>query len=320
MSHLAGLIRPLSQHACMLVVLFMDAVRFLRLCLRPSAPLAAENLFLHKQLALYQARQVNPRRTTAATRFALVWLAQWCDWHPALTVVHPETFQRWRRQRFRQCWRWPSKRGRPPIPMELQARIRQMAHDNCPWGQRRIANELRLKFGLQVSPRPVRTSMSTRRDWTPGCRVPSQHWRTCMRTHARALIVSGMAADVCTQGVQAVSARIPRFLPGWWGQSVASGWPGSTPRATLPSVLRSETRVVPAAWALGTVEAISEDDRSPPGMRPFRHHAPCTAPRTPSVDTLGLCPTVGVSGEWNRPLAISWSTELLSMREPQAPP
>ena len=56
MSHLAGPIRYGSQQACMLVAWLMDAARFLRLWRRPSAALAAENLFLRTQLALYQAR------------------------------------------------------------------------------------------------------------------------------------------------------------------------------------------------------------------------------------------------------------------------
>jgi transposase InsO family protein len=45
---------PLAR---MLLMFLMDVWRFLRLCLRPSPALAAENLFLRKQLALYQERQ-----------------------------------------------------------------------------------------------------------------------------------------------------------------------------------------------------------------------------------------------------------------------
>ncbi len=36
-----------------LLTLLCDGLRFLFLCLRPSPTLAAENLFLRKQLALY---------------------------------------------------------------------------------------------------------------------------------------------------------------------------------------------------------------------------------------------------------------------------
>jgi putative transposase len=83
-----------------LLTLLVDIVRFLRLCLRPSAVLAAENLFLRKQLALYQERHIKPRRATDAIRLALVWLGRWFDWRQALAIVQPETFTRWHRQGF----------------------------------------------------------------------------------------------------------------------------------------------------------------------------------------------------------------------------
>jgi len=53
-----------------------DSLQFLRLCLRFPTALAAENLFLRKQLALYQERHVTPRRATDATRLALTWLSR----------------------------------------------------------------------------------------------------------------------------------------------------------------------------------------------------------------------------------------------------
>jgi hypothetical protein len=93
--------------------------------------------------------------------------------------------------------------GRPPIPVELQALIGQMARDNLTWSQRRIANELRLKLGLWVSPRMVRKYMSTRFDRAPGHRMPSQRWRTFLHDQAWNLLVRGWrpsssAATPCT--------------------------------------------------------------------------------------------------------------------------
>jgi hypothetical protein len=41
---------------------FLDALMFLRLWLRPSAAVAAENLFLRKQLGLFVEHQAKPRR------------------------------------------------------------------------------------------------------------------------------------------------------------------------------------------------------------------------------------------------------------------
>ena len=97
-----------------LLTLLLDVGRFLRLCLRPAPVLAAENLFLRKQLACYQERHVTPRRVTDAGRFILVWLARWFDWRQALVIVQPQTFTRWHRQGFRLFWRWKSRPGRPP--------------------------------------------------------------------------------------------------------------------------------------------------------------------------------------------------------------
>ena len=85
-------LRPLTGLACTLLILLVDAVRFLLLCLRPSPTLAAENLFLRKQLALYQERHVTPRRATNTTRIALSWLTRWFDWRQALVIVQPATF------------------------------------------------------------------------------------------------------------------------------------------------------------------------------------------------------------------------------------
>jgi putative transposase len=176
-----------------LLALLVDVVYFLRLCLRPPSALAAENLFLRKQLALYQERHITPRHATNAVRFTLVWLARWFDWRQALAVVQPATFIRWHRQGFRLFWRWKSTPGRPPIPADLQALIRRMARENPTWGQERIANELLLKLGLRVSPRTVRKYMPTRLDHGRGPRLASQRWRTFVRNHAQAIV----ACDFC---------------------------------------------------------------------------------------------------------------------------
>jgi transposase InsO family protein len=170
-----------------------DAGRFLLLCLRPSPALAAENLFLRKQLTLYQERHTVPRRATNTMRVARVWLSRWFDWRQVLRVVQPETLTRWHRQGFRLWWRWKSKPGRPRIPVDLQALIRHMACNNPTWGQERIANELRLKLGLRVSPRTVRTYLPKRLHRGPGTRVPSQRWAMFVRNHTQPMV----ACDFC---------------------------------------------------------------------------------------------------------------------------
>jgi putative transposase len=174
-------------------ILLGDSLQFLRLCLRCPTALAAENLFLRKQLALYQERHVTPRRATAATRLGLTWLSGWFDWRQALVIVQPATLLRWHREGFRLFWRWKSRQGRPPIPADLQALIRQMARENPTWGEERISNELRLKLGLRVSPRTVRKYMPKRQPPGPGKRVSSQRWATFVRNHAQAIV----ACDFC---------------------------------------------------------------------------------------------------------------------------
>ena len=55
----------------LLLHLLLDALRFIRLSLRPHCALAAENLFLRKQLALYLERKVKARRASDASRLTL---------------------------------------------------------------------------------------------------------------------------------------------------------------------------------------------------------------------------------------------------------
>src|SRR4030095_6679632 len=122
MTPLSCLLSNLILCVSTLLTLVVNVMRFLRLCLRSPAALAAENLFLRKQLALYQERHAKPRCATTATRLALVWLGRWFDWRQALAVVQPATFTRWHRQGFRLFWRWKSQPGRPPIPADPPAR------------------------------------------------------------------------------------------------------------------------------------------------------------------------------------------------------
>jgi putative transposase len=166
--------------------LLCDVVSLARLALTPRAQLAAENLFLRKQLALYQERHVKPKRPDPATRVVLVVLSRLLDWRALLTVVQPATLIRWHRQGWRLLWRWAARPGRPPIPRELQRLIVSMAQANPTWGEERIANELRVKLGLTVSPRTVGRYLRAQRPRRGGRR--SQRWATFVRNHAHAVI------------------------------------------------------------------------------------------------------------------------------------
>jgi putative transposase len=150
--------------------------------------LAAENLFLRKQLALYLERQVKPRRADDATRITIVALSRFVEWQHLLTVVQPETLMRWHRQAFRLWWRWKSRApGRPPIPKDLQQLIATMAGANRNWGEERIAAELLVKLGIRVSPRTVRRYIPS---GPPRARRGTQAWSTFVRNHARSVLAS----------------------------------------------------------------------------------------------------------------------------------
>jgi hypothetical protein len=84
--------------------LLLDALRFVKACLRARCALAGENLFLREQLALYLERKVKPRQAKPATKLTLVLLSRLLAWREALTVVQPDTFIRWHRKGFRLFW------------------------------------------------------------------------------------------------------------------------------------------------------------------------------------------------------------------------
>jgi hypothetical protein len=319
MACLIRTIRHLAQSAVMLCTLVITAAGFLRLCLRSPAALAAENLFLRKQLALYQAHHDKPRRATDAIRVVLVWLSQWFDWQPALAVVHPETFKRWRRQGYHLFWHCAPCPGRPPIPIALQGLIRQMARDNLTWGQRRIANELQLKLGLQVSPRTVRKYMSTRFDRAPGQRVPVQRWRTFLRNHARTLIVRGMSVDFI-QSLQALFIRLIQFPQRWCRHAVSNAGQGTPQGHAVAMPLLRGTTSAPVACSVDTVEVISVDQRSPPDGNPSCSHDPGLATRAISADRFNVCPAGALLCRWNRASPHTRSARLLSKGGSQVVP
>src|SRR6202048_2054101 len=162
-----------------------DFVVYLGLLIRPRKAIASENLFLRRQLALYQERKVDPRRIDPATRITLVLLSKLFNWRDALVVVQPKTLIRWHRAGFRLLWHWKSKPGRPPIPAELRRLIREMSRDNLLWGEERIANELLVKLGIRVSPRTVGKYMPKRPLGQPR---GDQRWSTFLKNHAKAIL------------------------------------------------------------------------------------------------------------------------------------
>jgi putative transposase len=168
--------------------------KLIQLLFSSRTALIAENLFLRKQLALFQERGCKSRRSTADIRTAMVLLSRFFDWREALVMVKPETFIKWHRAAFRLFWKWKCRKsGRPRLPKKLQELIRQMAHDNPTWGEERIANELRLKLGIRVSPRTVGKYFKRGR---PNGENKDQRWTSFVRNQAKVIVACDFFVSV----------------------------------------------------------------------------------------------------------------------------
>jgi putative transposase len=69
----------------------------------------------------------------------------------------------------------------------LRHLIAEMVRDNPTWGQARIADELFLNLGIQVSPRTVRAYWPSQILPTQPRRA-SQSWQTFIHNHAQAIV------------------------------------------------------------------------------------------------------------------------------------
>ncbi len=166
------------------VVSLLHSLRFV---VQSRASLHLEIIALRHQLAVVH-RSRRPRlRFTSADRILWAWLSHtWPGWHSAVHVIKPETVIAWHRRGFRLFWTWKSRHriGRPAVPHDVRALIREMSTANRLWGAPRIHGEL-LKLGIAVSQSTVAKYM--RRQPRP----PSQTWRTFLTNHASQI----MAAD-----------------------------------------------------------------------------------------------------------------------------
>jgi transposase InsO family protein len=180
------LVRQLSKLTIGFQIVLSDSLSFCGALLCSHTALAAENLFLRKQLALFQEHEKRAAPTTAADRFVFSKLARFFDWRSALVIVKPATLIGWHRAAFRQFWRWKSRpAGRPPVSAELRRLICRMAAENPTWGEERIADELLLKLHIRLSPRTI--SKYVKRLPHPGG-SKDQRWSTFLRNHAQGLV------------------------------------------------------------------------------------------------------------------------------------
>jgi putative transposase len=184
------IVQLLQSLLLILTTIVAQGIQFMRLAFSSRAALSAEVLFLRKQLVFYQEHRISPRKLTAAARFSLLLWSRFFHWREALMTVKPETLIGWHRKGFKLWWRWKSRLGRPRIPENLRQLIVRLVQENPTWGEERIAAELAVKLGILVSPRTVRAYWP--QDIDPrGCRRrSSQHWRTFVRNHAKAIVAA----------------------------------------------------------------------------------------------------------------------------------
>ena len=141
---------------------------------RSRVSLQSEILVLRHQLAVYH-RPIRRPRVRSSDRILWSWLVRvWARWREVLVFGQAATVLAWQRRRFRDHWARLRRRepGRPTIPKEVRARIREISAANPRWGSPRILGELR-KQGIAVAKstiekyriRPRRPSSPSWRDF-----------------------------------------------------------------------------------------------------------------------------------------------------------
>jgi len=155
---------------------------FLRALFSSRASIAAENMALRQQVAVFKENVKRPKLRTRDRLFWVVLSWLWSGgWKSALAIVKPETVIAWHRKGFKLFWRWKSRRkkkpGRPPIKKPVRELIKQMTQENPGWGAPRIHKEVKL-LGYKVSRTTVAKYME--RDNT---KPPSQTWKTFLKNH-----------------------------------------------------------------------------------------------------------------------------------------
>ncbi len=114
-------------------------------------------------------------------------LSRLFPWRGALVNVKPSTLIARHRKGFRLFWQWKSKsKERPCLPNNVRELIREMTAENPMWGEERIADDLKLKLGIVVSPRTVEKYL--RRGGPVRTPDPEQRWLTFIHNHAKVIV------------------------------------------------------------------------------------------------------------------------------------
>ena len=163
--------------------------------LKSSTALRLENAALRQEILqlLAQLKQSGRKQVRSRPVDRLFWavLCQvWSGWRSALMIVQPDTVVGWHRALFKEYWKLKSragnrkrKPGRPPISKADIAIIRQLAMDNPTWGAQHIADEMRLKLGIEHSPVTIKKYIPRNRTPNPG-----KPWWTFLSEHKEGVL------------------------------------------------------------------------------------------------------------------------------------
>ena len=160
---------------------------FIRSLVISRESLVLENLALRQQLAAYLRPCRRPRLRTLDRAFWVLLAKLWREWPTALIIVKPQTVLSWHRKGFKLYRRWksqPRHLGRPTIPAEHIEFIRRMSLDNPAWGEDKINEELRVKFGVSHSTSTIRKYMTRRRPRVMGRRGAHRSVYDRLRVHS----------------------------------------------------------------------------------------------------------------------------------------
>jgi len=175
----------------------MDLLRFLLLLFRAQARLVAEIIALRSQSEVC-AKCRHPRRRLAdAKKVTLAVIDRFTGIRHDLPLLTPRTIRAWAaRIATRAFWLRAARLGRPPLPENVIAVIRQFARDNPLWKIREIAKKATAYLGLRVSVGSVRKYLPAGDPRRRRRRhEPSERWSTFIRNHANVLLACDFAVE-----------------------------------------------------------------------------------------------------------------------------
>jgi transposase InsO family protein len=162
-------------------------IELVLLCFRSSDAKEVEILVLRHELDVLRRQEPRPRLEPADR----AWLSLLSRCLPrqrwAIFVVRPETLLGWHRRMVRRHWTYPNTaKGRPPVPVDVQALIVRLATENPRWGYPRIKGELG-GLGYRVSASSIRRVLRAH-GMDPAPRRASTTWRSFIRQQASGIV------------------------------------------------------------------------------------------------------------------------------------